>query len=200
MFCPGAPDDFQHDLLIGSCALALEVVEDAHFKPFSSSRICRLHVTSCVEDKAVLLLGIGHAGQRGADLAGVQIDDAVERSRLKLKQCVRPIFKNFSDVRITLQEQTRLPARNPGDRNARMRLSQRGKQRCGPQYIAHGVELNYKQPLLDFLIMVAGAENPAVLMPYTRTVAEKKLAIESNLALFGAGLQILRILRVRFHA
>ena len=81
-----------------------------------------------------------------------------------------------------------------------MRLSQRGKQRCGSQYIAHGVELNYKQPLLDFLIMVAGAENPAVLMPYTRTVAEKKLAIESNLALFGAGLQILRILRVRFHA
>src|SRR5438874_1470039 len=188
MFCPGAPDDFQHDLLIGSCALALEVVEDAHFKPFSSSRICRLHVTSCVEDKTILLLGIGHAGQRCADLAGVQVNHAVESSRLKLKQCVRPIFKNFSDVRISLQERTRLPARNPGDRNARMRLGQRGKQRCGPQYVAHGVQLNDEEPLLHFLIMVAGAENTIGLMPYTRTVAEKKLAIKSNLALFDAGL------------
>jgi hypothetical protein len=64
-----------------------------------------------------------------------------------------------------------------------MRIGQRRQQRRGPQYVSHPIELDDQDALCDLLIVVASAKDTCRLMPYARTIAEKKSAIESDLTL-----------------
>src|SRR5689334_21815236 len=82
---PGSANNIQHEMLVGFCALALEIVEDAHFEPFSCGSICRLHVTSRIKKESILLGSFGHAGQCGAGLACIQVDHAVKHPCLQLE-------------------------------------------------------------------------------------------------------------------
>ena len=93
-------------------------------------------------------------------------------------------------LRIALKQGNRLLARNPRDRRSRVRFDDRRQQRRRPQHVAHRVELDDEQALLDLLVVIARAQHAGLLVPDTRSIAEKEFAVERNLARAGGLLQM----------
>src|SRR5262249_20387871 len=58
----GGANNLQHQVLVSSGTLSLEVIEDAHFEPFTRGWICGPDTAPLVQNKAILLFRIRHAG------------------------------------------------------------------------------------------------------------------------------------------
>jgi hypothetical protein len=63
-----------------------------------------------------------------------------------------------------------------------MNFGQRWQERGGPQDVAHRIELDDEDALLDRLVVIARAEHSRPLMPHTRAIAQKEAAVPGNLA------------------
>ena len=100
----GKTDNLRHQVLVGLCALALEIVEDAHLKPPPCGSVCRLHVPSLVKNESVFLRCMRCTGKCGAGLPCVQVDHAVEGSHLQLHECILAVIEDFGEIRVPLEQ------------------------------------------------------------------------------------------------